>query len=150
MGAVLAAAATTGIGIAATDGALAAATGRKPPPFDLLVRPTTDLGVKAQECLSFCIYMLGQGMKDMAPCARNVNELLVLNTALQSLALQHGRQLTGLVLLAVSAAQACDSECRKFSQYAQCKACSDACVELIRACQQFRIEYAEFQRSIAK
>lgn len=122
---------------------------RKPPPFDLLVQPAADMSIKGQECLSFCVYMLGEGVKELAPCARNVNELLALNTALQSLALQHGKQLGSLVPLVIAAAEACNSECQKFLQHAQCKACSEASIALSKACKQFQLEFAEFQRATA-
>lgn len=124
------------------------ATPRKPPPFDLLIQPTTDLLVKGQTCLSHCIYLLGEGQKEVATVARTVNELLTLCSATQSLAVQHGRQLAGLVPLAMAAAESCEIECRKHAQHEQIKQCADACAVLIKTGAQFLSEFAEFQKSV--
>jgi Cys-rich four helix bundle protein (predicted Tat secretion target) len=119
-----------------------------PPPFDLLVQPAADCIRKAQSCLSHCIYLLGEGQKDMASCARSVNELLPLCNALESLALQHGKQLANLVPVVMAAAQACETECHKHAEHAPCKECGEACSALLQAGKQFQREFAAFQQSL--
>lgn len=122
----------------------------KPPPFAMLIQPASDCVVNGQTCLSHSIYLVGEGRKEMAGVARNVNEMLALCAAVQSLAIQHGRQLGGLVPLAVAAAEATEAECRKHAEHeAPCKACADACAAFVRAGKQFQVEFAAWQQPIA-
>ena len=122
---------------------------RKPPPFDVLIQPATEVLLKGQACLSYCIYLLGEGQQQVATVARTVNELLVLASAVQALAEQHGKQLGGLAPLALTAAQTCEVECRQHLQgNMQIQECADACAAFIKACRQFQTEFTEFQQSL--
>lgn len=92
--------------------------------------------IKAGEaCLNHCLYLLGQGDKDMAGCAKSVNEMLAVCTALMKLASQNSKSLPAMAKLAADVCASCEKECRKHAKkHEECKACADACAKCLKAC----------------
>jgi len=68
-----------------------------------LVAAAADCIQKGQVCLSHCLQLLGQGDKEMAACAKSVNQMLALCGALQSLANQESAYLPQLAKIAMDA-----------------------------------------------
>ena len=92
--------------------------------------------IKAGEiCLNHCLFLLGDGAKDMAGCAKSVNEMLAVCTGLMKLAIQNSKYLDAMLKIAVDVCTNCEKECRKHAaHHAECKACADACVTCIKEC----------------
>lgn len=85
-------------------------------------------------CVDHCIELLGQGDKVMAKCARSVNQLIAICTALRSVAAQDGTQLMKMVKVAMDVCKECEDECRKHEKHPQCKDCADACADCYKQC----------------
>ncbi|MDP3683439.1 MAG: four-helix bundle copper-binding protein, partial [Ignavibacteria bacterium] len=51
-----------------------------------LISASSDCVQKGQVCLNHCLDLLGQGDKEMAACAKSVNQMLAICGALQQLA----------------------------------------------------------------
>jgi Cys-rich four helix bundle protein (predicted Tat secretion target) len=100
-----------------------------------LVESAADCIVKGQICISHCLDLLAEGDKDMAACAKSVNQMLALCNALVSLGTQQSAYLPAVSKVALEACEACEKECRKHEKkHEQCKACADSCAACIKQC----------------
>lgn len=107
-------------------------------PTQALVDTAGDCIAKGEACLAHCLVLLGEGDKEMAGCARTVNQMLAICTALQKLAAQDAKLLPATAKLAADACRDCEKECRKHEkQHAECKACADACAKCLKACEAY-------------
>lgn len=85
-------------------------------------------------CLNHCLDLWAQGEKDMAACAKGVNQLLATCGALQQLANQNSKYLAKLATIAMAVCKDCEEECRKFVQHEACKACAEGCAACYKEC----------------
>ncbi len=100
-----------------------------------LISAATDCIQKGQVCLNHCLYLLGQGDKDMAACAKSVNQMLALCGSLQALANQESVYLPKLAAIAMDACNKCEDECKKHSnKHEACKACGESCAACAKEC----------------
>jgi Cys-rich four helix bundle protein (predicted Tat secretion target) len=100
-----------------------------------LATAAADCVQKGQVCLNHCLELLGQGEKDMAACAKTVNQMLALCGALQQLANQGSTQLAKLAAIALDACQQCQDECKKHAdKHEACKACGESCAACVKEC----------------
>ena len=100
-----------------------------------LVATAADCIQKGQVCLNHCLFLLGQGDKEMAACAKSVNQMLALCGALQQLANQESTYLPKLATLAMDACKKCEDECKKHAKkHEACKACGESCVACAKEC----------------
>lgn len=90
---------------------------------------------KGEVCLNHCIELMGQGEKEMAACAKTVNEVLAVCGALQQLANQNSKQLAKMASIAMDVCKACEDECKKHAdKHESCKACGESCAACYREC----------------
>lgn len=90
---------------------------------------------KGEVCLNHCIDLLGQGEKEMAACAKTVNEALAVCGALQQLANQNSKQLARMAAIAMDVCKQCEDECRKHAaKHESCKACGESCAACYAEC----------------
>ncbi|MEX8517407.1 MAG: four-helix bundle copper-binding protein [Leptothrix sp. (in: b-proteobacteria)] len=100
-----------------------------------LIATASDCLTKGEACLAHCLVLLGDGDKEMAACARSVNQMLAICTALHKVAVQDGTMLPALAKVAAQTCDACEKECRKHAdKHAECKACADSCVACLKQC----------------
>ncbi len=101
-----------------------------------LATATADCVQKGQICLNHCLELLGQGEKDMAECAKAVNQMLALCGALQALVNQNSRLVKNLAAVALEACKQCQEACKKHAdKHEACKACGDSCAACAKECQ---------------
>ncbi|HEX5364121.1 MAG TPA: four-helix bundle copper-binding protein [Gallionella sp.] len=90
---------------------------------------------KGEVCLNHCIELLGQGEKEMAACAKTVNEVLAVCGALQQLANQNSQQLAKMASIAMEVCKQCEDECKKHAdKHESCKACGESCAACYAEC----------------
>jgi len=100
-----------------------------------LISAAADCIQKGQVCLNHCLYLLGQGDKDMATCAKSVNQMLAICGSLQALANQESKYLAKLASIAKDACDACEDECKKHAEkHEACKACGESCAVCAKEC----------------
>ncbi len=100
-----------------------------------LVSAAADCIQKGQVCLNHCLDLLGKGDKEMASCAKSVNQMLVICGSLQALANQESVYLSKLAAIAKDACDACEKECKKHAdKHEACKACGESCVACAKEC----------------
>lgn len=86
-------------------------------------------------CLDHCLQVLASGDKSLAECARSVNELVAVCTALSKLALSNSPLLPKYAAVVKLSCDSCEKECRKHeAKHAACKACAEACVACSKEC----------------
>ncbi len=100
-----------------------------------LISAAADCIQKGQVCLNHCLYLLGQGDKEMAACAKSVNQMLALCGSLQALANQESAYLPKLAAIAMDVCNQCEDECKKHaSKHDACKACGESCAACAKEC----------------
>ena len=100
-----------------------------------LIAAAADCIQKGQVCLNHCLDLLGQGDREMASCAKSVNQMLALCGALQQLANQESAYLPKLAALAMEACNKCEDECKKHAdKHDACKACGESCAACAKEC----------------
>ncbi|MEQ1766075.1 MAG: four-helix bundle copper-binding protein [Methylotenera sp.] len=105
-----------------------------------LVTAAADCVQKGQVCLNHCLFLLGNGDKAMADCAKSVNEILALCGALQGLANQESTYLPKLAKVAMDACKKCEDECKKHEdKHEACKACGESCAACYKECKKIAV-----------
>lgn len=100
-----------------------------------LTAAISDCIQKGEVCLNHCIDLLGQGEKEMAACARTVNEMLAVCGAMQQLANQNSKQLARMAAIAMDVCKQCEDECKKHAtKHEACKACGESCAACYAEC----------------
>lgn len=88
-----------------------------------------------EACLAHCLELLGQGDKEMAACAKSVNQMLAMVETLRKLAITESRFLPRYAALCAEMCGDCEKECRKHeNKHTECKACADSCAACIKEC----------------
>jgi Cys-rich four helix bundle protein (predicted Tat secretion target) len=105
------------------------------PANEALTAAMADCIQKGEVCLNHCLEVLGEGEKDMAACARSVNEVLTVCNALQQLSNQNSKQVAKLAAIAMDVCKQCEDECKKHAdKHEQCKACGESCAACYKEC----------------
>lgn len=100
-----------------------------------LVDSASDCIKRGEACLNHCFDLLAKGDKEMAACAKSVNEMLVVCAALQRLATSDSPFLAKYAKVAGEICEACEKECRKHEKkHAECKACAESCAACLKEC----------------
>jgi Cys-rich four helix bundle protein (predicted Tat secretion target) len=100
-----------------------------------LISASSDCVQKGQVCLNHCLDLLGQGDKQMAACAKSVNQMLAVCGALQQLASQESAFLARQAKIAMDACKQCEDECKKHAdKHEACKACMESCASCYKEC----------------
>lgn len=100
-----------------------------------LIATSADCLKAGEACLAHCIYLLGNGDREMAACAQSVNEMMAICTALMKLAGQDSKLVPAMAKVAAEACASCEKECRKHDKkHPECKACADACAACLKEC----------------
>ncbi len=88
---------------------------------------------RGQACLSHCMETFVAGDTTMAECARAVQEMLVTCQAFVQLAANDSVVLRPMAQACIAVCEECEKQCRPHEDHQpECKACADACVELVR------------------
>lgn len=105
-----------------------------------LVDSASDCVKTGEACINHCLDLLAQGDKEMAACAKSVNEMLAVCVALQRLATTDSKFLPKYAALAGEVCDACEKECRKHEKkHAECKACADSCAVCLKECKKIAV-----------
>ncbi len=100
-----------------------------------LIGTSGDCVRTGEACLNHCFELLGNGDKEMAACAKSVNELLAVCAALQRLATSESKFLARYAKVAGEICEDCEKECRKHEKkHSQCKDCAEACAACLKEC----------------
>jgi len=106
-----------------------------------LINAASDCANKAELCQTHSQKLLAQGDKSMAACARNARQIIVVCTAMRSLAAQDAPSLPKFAKVAAAEVLNCEAECHKGTgehqackKHQACKDCADACAACRAEC----------------
>jgi len=86
-------------------------------------------------CIQHCIDRLSSGDKSLGDCARSVEQMVAMVTAVSKVAAQNAPRLKELAAVCGKACRDCEAECRKHEQHPPCKRCAEACVKCATECE---------------
>lgn len=105
------------------------------PKYQALVDSAQSCLATGEACLSHCLELLGNGDKEMAACAKSVNQMLSMVETLRKLAITESKFLPRYASLCAEMCADCEKECRKHeNKHAECKACANSCAACLKEC----------------
>lgn len=105
-------------------------------PYAKVIETAGNCIEKGNLCVAHCLVLLGDGDKEMAPCAKSVHQMLSVCTTLQQLAAQESKHLREIAKLAAQTCKECEQECKKHAdKHEACKACMESCKACRKECE---------------
>ncbi|KTS19604.1 hypothetical protein NS228_10545 [Methylobacterium indicum] len=101
-----------------------------PAQFAALAASSAHCVATGNDCLRHCFGMLAMNDTRMVACMKATYDLVHACTALQTLAAVDSPHTPAMARAVAQICTACETECAKFPDMAECRACRDAC----RAC----------------
>jgi Cys-rich four helix bundle protein (predicted Tat secretion target) len=104
--------------------------------YDDLIADTTRCVNTGEACTAHCLVLLGQGDKDLAACAKTVQDTIASCTALRQLAAANSPHVGKLAGVVSDICKDCETECRKHeAKHRVCHDCAEACAQCAKECQ---------------
>ena len=101
-----------------------------------LVAATSHCVNKGEVCLAHCITLLGDGEKELAACAKTVEDIIASCTALRQMAAANSPHVAKLAAVVADICTDCETECRKHEKkHRVCHECAEACAQCAKECQ---------------
>ena len=88
---------------------------------------------KAQRCIAHCLVSFQEGDTELADCASKAHEMKEICSAFSYLLSANSSYIKEYARISDKVCQDCSEECRKHDKHHECKACADACDEIIDA-----------------
>ena len=132
---IAAAAATAAIGVASQAMAQgASSTSMHPPKYKALEESSARCVATGEDCLRHCLGMLSMKDTSMAGCTDAAYQVVAACGALHTLAAVNSTHVPALAKAVANICVACQKECEKFPDVAECKACGAACKTCAEEC----------------
>jgi Cys-rich four helix bundle protein (predicted Tat secretion target) len=101
-----------------------------------LVADTTRCVNTGEACIAHCLVLLGEGDKELAACAKTVQDTIASCTALRQLAAANSPHVAKLAGVVGDICRDCETECRKHeAKHSVCRDCAEACAQCAKECQ---------------
>lgn len=84
-----------------------------------------------QRCIAHCLTSFREGDVELADCASKVHEMQAICSAFSYLLASNSEYVKAYAVICEQACTDCEKECRKHEMHIECKACADACVEIV-------------------
>jgi Cys-rich four helix bundle protein (predicted Tat secretion target) len=105
-----------------------------PPKYKALEESAGRCVAAGNDCLRHCMGMLAMKDVNMAACTDSAYQLVAACGALQTLAAVNSAHLPAFARAVGAICAACQGECEKFPNVAECKMCGDACKTCAEEC----------------
>ncbi|UCB55093.1 MAG: four-helix bundle copper-binding protein [Thiotrichales bacterium] len=92
---------------------------------------TNDCLDTGQRCIAHCLVSFQEGDVELAKCAAKVHEMRAICDAFSYLLASNSDYVKEYAGVCATACKDCEKECLKHKEHIECKACADACAELI-------------------
>ena len=86
---------------------------------------------KGQRCIVHCLVSFKEGDLALAQCANKVHEMQATCTAFSYLLTTNSEYVKAYAPVCERVCKDCEKECRKHEEHIECKACADACAEML-------------------
>ncbi len=105
-----------------------------PPKYKALQDDCGHCVATANDCLRHCIGMLAMNDYTMTGCINTAYQVVAACGALQALAAVNSRQTPAFAKATGEICTACQKECEKYPDVAECKACAESCKTCAEEC----------------
>ncbi|SEP50468.1 twin-arginine translocation signal/Cys-rich four helix bundle protein [Methylobacterium sp. ap11] len=105
-----------------------------PTRFAALAASSAECVATGNDCLRHCFAMLAMNDARMAACTRSTYDLVHACAALQTLAAVDSPRTPAMARAVAEICTACEAECAKFPDIAECRACRDSCRRCAAEC----------------
>ena len=86
---------------------------------------------KGQRCIAHCLVTYQEGDLELADCAFKVNEMLAVCRAFSYLLAANSEYIKEYARVCEKVCADCEKECRKHEKHVECKACAQACSDIV-------------------
>ena len=86
---------------------------------------------KGQRCIAHCLVSFKEGDVALADCASKVHEMQAICSAFSYLLASNSEYIKAYAPVCVQACKDCEEECMKHKEHIECKACGEACAEIV-------------------
>ena len=86
---------------------------------------------KGQRCLAHCLVSFREGDVELADCAAKVHEMEAICGAFSYLLAANSGYVKAYAAVCEQACRDCETECRKHEEHVECKACAEACADIV-------------------
>lgn len=86
---------------------------------------------KGQRCIAHCLVSFKEGDVSLADCASKVHEMQAICSAFSYLLAANSEYVKAYAPVCAQVCRDCEKECRKHEEHIECKACADACAEIV-------------------
>ena len=86
---------------------------------------------KGQRCIAHCLVSFQEGDLTLADCASKVHEMQAVCDAFSYLLAANSEYTKAFAGVCTKVCEDCEKECRKHDEHIECKACADACADVV-------------------
>ena len=86
---------------------------------------------KGERCIAHCLISFQEGDLELADCASKVHEMQAICGAYSYLLAANSGYSKAYAAVCKQVCVDCEKECRKHEKHIECKACADACAEVV-------------------
>ena len=86
---------------------------------------------KGQRCIAHCLVSFQEGDTALADCASKVHEMQAICSGFSYLLASNSEYTKAYASVCEQVCKDCEDECMKHKEHIECKACGEACAELI-------------------
>ena len=103
--------------------------------YSALAHAATHCIMFGEACIGHCLDLLGEGDKEMAACAKSVEQMMAACHMLRQLATWKSAYVPRMAAVVMDMCKACEDECRKHEKkHKECKDCADSCAACYKEC----------------
>jgi Cys-rich four helix bundle protein (predicted Tat secretion target) len=86
---------------------------------------------KGERCIAHCLVSFQEGDLQLADCAAKVHEMRAICDAFSYLLAANSSYVRDYAPVCARVCEDCEKECRKHEEHIECKACAEACADLV-------------------
>ena len=88
---------------------------------------------KGQRCIAHCLVSFQEGDTELADCASKVHEMQAICNSFSYILASNSSYTKDLSQVCAKVCKDCAKECRKHEKHIECKACAEACDDIVDA-----------------
>jgi Cys-rich four helix bundle protein (predicted Tat secretion target) len=86
---------------------------------------------KGERCIAHCLVSFQEGDLQLADCAAKVHEMQAICGAFSYLLAANSSYVSDYAAICARVCEDCEKECRKHEEHIECKACANACADVV-------------------
>jgi len=86
---------------------------------------------KGERCIAHCLVSFQEGDLQLADCAAKVHEMRAICGAFSYLLAANSTYVGDYAAICAQVCEDCEKECRKHEEHIECKACAQACADVV-------------------